>query len=112
MPRQAPRFRPPGWRPPEPWATSRGKSRQQRGYDAVHDEMRKRVLIEEPWCAECLRTGVAPPRRTVIADHIRNRAEGGGNERENYQGLCDRHSKAKTARESARARRRNRADSD
>jgi 5-methylcytosine-specific restriction enzyme A len=55
---------------------------------------------------------VAPPRRTVIADHIRNRAEGGGNDRDNYQGLCDQHSKAKTARESARARRRNRTDSD
>lgn len=50
--------------------------------------------------------------RTVVADHIRNRAEGGGNDRENYQGLCDRHSKAKTAREAARARRRNRSDSD
>lgn len=111
MPRQAPRFRPPGWRPAEAWATSKGKSRQARGYGAEHEAMRKRVLIEEPWCAECLRSGVVPPRRTVVADHVRNQAEGGGHERGNYQGLCSQHSKAKTARESARARRRARGDS-
>ncbi|WP_261934612.1 hypothetical protein [Sphingomonas bisphenolicum] len=74
--------------------------------------MRKRVLIEEPWCRECLRIGIAPPGRTTIADHIRNRAEGGANERENYQGLCDRHSKAKTAKEAARSRWRNRQSAD
>ncbi|MBJ7440557.1 MAG: HNH endonuclease [Sphingopyxis sp.] len=108
MPSQAPRFRPPGWKPSEPWATSKGKSRQQRGYDAEHDAMRKRVMIEEPWCRECIRTGVSPPRRTTVADHKRNRAEGGANVRENYQGLCDPHSKAKTAKEAARARWRNR----
>lgn len=108
MPSQAPRFRPPGWKPPEPWATSKGKSRQQRGYDAEHDAMRKRVMIEEPWCRECVRNGVSPPRRTTVADHMRNRAEGGTNDRENYQGLCDPHSKSKTAKEAARARWRNR----
>jgi len=104
MPTQAPRFRPPGWRPSEPWATSKGKSRQQRGYGAGHEAMRKRVLIEEPWCRECLRLGVAPPGRSTVADHIRNQAEGGDSDRGNYQGLCDHHSKAKTAKESARAR--------
>lgn len=106
MPKQAPRFRPRGWKPPEPWATSKGKSRQQRGYGRVHDDMRKIVLIEEPYCRECIRTGEVPPRRTAVADHIRPKAEGGGNERSNYQGLCWPHSKAKTAKESGRARRR------
>lgn len=108
MPVQPPRFRPPGWTPPVPWASSKGKSRQQRGYGGVHDAMRKQVLIEEPWCRECIRTGVTPPRRTVIADHVRNKAEGGSDDRSNYQGLCDKHSKAKTAREAARSRKRNR----
>lgn len=103
---QAPRFRPPGWRPREAWATSKGKSRQQRGYGAEHDAIRKQVLIEEPWCRECLRLGVAPPRRTVIADHVTPLAEGGRTDRGNYQGLCEKHSKAKTAREAARSRRR------
>jgi len=110
MPTQPPRFRPRGWKPAEPWATSKGKSRQQRGYGRAHDAMRKTVLIEEPYCAECIRTGVAPPRRTVIADHIRPKAEGGSDDRSNYQGLCASHSKAKTAKESARARRRQTVD--
>jgi len=112
MPRQAPRFRPPGWRPPEPWATSQGKSRHARGYGAEHDAIRKVVLIEEPWCRQCIKDGVSPPRRTIYADHIVAKAEGGRADRGNYQGLCKPHHDAKTARESARARRRNRADSE
>ncbi|CAD7336076.1 HNH endonuclease [Sphingomonadales bacterium 56] len=106
MPTQAPRFRPAGWRPPEPWATSKGKSRQQRGYGAEHDAIRKQVLIEEPYCRQCVADGVVPPRPTAVADHIANQAEGGKTVRSNYQGLCWPHSKAKTARESARGRRR------
>lgn len=106
MPSQPPRFRPRGWQPPEPWATSKGRTRQQRGYGRQHDEMRKLVLIEEPYCRECIRTGAVPPARTVIADHIKPLSEGGSADRDNYQGLCARHSAAKTARESARARRR------
>lgn len=104
MPVQPPRFRPRGWKAPEPWVTSKGKSRQSRGYDGVHDALRKQVLIEEPYCRECIRVGIVPPRRTTIADHILPKAEGGPNERWNYQGLCDPHGKAKTAKESARAR--------
>ncbi|EPR09632.1 endonuclease [Sphingobium indicum IP26] len=105
MPQQPPRFRPPGWRPSEPWATSKGKSRQERGYGADHDAIRKQVLIEEPYCRQCIADGVTPPRRTACADHISNRAEGGQNVRANYQGLCWPHHKAKTAREAARSRR-------
>jgi len=69
--------------------------------------MRKRVIIEEPYCRACIANGTVPPRRSVVADHIRPKAEGGGSEHENYQGLCWPCSKAKTAKESARARRRN-----
>ncbi len=105
MPTQPPRFRPPGWREPEPWVTSKGRSRQQRGYGREHDEMRKIVMAEEPLCRECLRLRIDPPARTTIADHIIAQAEGGGRERTNYQGLCTPHSKAKTAQESGRGRR-------
>lgn len=107
MPNQPPRFRPKGWKPTAPWATSKGKSRTQRGYDAEHDRIRKQVLIEEPYCRMCISEGAVPPARSTIADHIRNRAEGGANERSNYQGVCLPHHKRKTAQESARARRRN-----
>ncbi|HEX7852312.1 MAG TPA: HNH endonuclease [Sphingobium sp.] len=106
MPTQPPRYRPPGWREPEPWAASKGKSRQQRGYGREHERMRDRVLAEEPYCRECLRLGISPPALTTVADHIRNQAEGGGADRSNYQGLCTPHSMTKTARESARGRRR------
>lgn len=68
--------------------------------------MRKQVLREEPLCRLCL--AMEPPRYTpsVIADHIIPKAEGGGDERENYQGVCDPCHKAKTAEEALRARRR------
>ena len=108
MPRQAPRFRPPGWRPPMPWATSQGRSAAERGYGAEHRAIRKQVLIEEPLCRLCIAEGITPPRPTAVADHIVNQAEGGQTVRSNYQGLCWPHSKAKTARESGRARRRSR----
>jgi len=106
LPRQAPRFRPPGWKPPAPWASSAGKSRQQRGYGSAHDAIRKQVLIEEPYCRQCIRDGLAPPSRSAIADHMHPQAEGGTGKRDNYQGLCLEHSKAKTSAEAARGRRR------
>lgn len=68
--------------------------------------MRRVVLAEEPLCRMCL--GMEPPRYSpsTIADHIVNKADGGTDDRSNYQGACDPCSKAKTARESARGRRR------
>ncbi len=86
------------------WTTTR-KSRQARGYGRAHELMREQVLREEPLCRLCL----AEHRviATVIADHITPKAEGGTDERDNYQGLCKPCHKAKTARESARARARN-----
>jgi 5-methylcytosine-specific restriction protein A len=63
--------------------------------------MRKRILIEEPLCRECLKRDRVTA--TTIADHIIPKAEGGTDDRENYQGLCDPCSSAKTAAEAARA---------
>ncbi len=63
--------------------------------------MRERVLAEEPLCRLCLERGRAVP--TKIADHIIPKAEGGSDDRENYQGLCTPCSDAKTAEEAARA---------
>jgi 5-methylcytosine-specific restriction protein A len=85
---------------------SKRKSRHERGYGRAHELMRERVLREEPLCRMCL--AMDPPRYTpaTIADHIVPRAEGGTDERENYQGLDAECHKAKTAKEAARARRR------
>ena len=79
------------------------KTRQQRGYGREHDAMRRRVLAEEPLCRDCLKTGHVAA--ATIADHIVPKAEGGTDDRENYQGLCRPCSTAKTSSESGRARR-------
>jgi 5-methylcytosine-specific restriction enzyme A len=82
---------------PQPW--QHRKPPAQRGIDAEHFRMRRRVLKEEPACRHC----GAP---ATIADHIRPRATGGGNERENYQGLCAPCSDRKSLAEATAGRRR------
>lgn len=79
-------------------------SRQARGYGADHDRMRATVLVEEPVCRICAERGAVTP--TTIADHIVPKAEGGSDERTNYQGLCRACHTVKTSTEAARARRR------
>lgn len=64
--------------------------------------MRERVLREEPICRMCIAAGRV--RASTIADHIIPKAEGGSDDRENYQGACDPCHRAKTAEEAARAR--------
>jgi 5-methylcytosine-specific restriction enzyme A len=70
--------------------------------------MRIQVLREEPLCRICL--AMDPPRTSAsaIADHIVPKAEGGGDDRSNYQGICRPCDKIKTSGEAARARRRGR----
>ncbi len=94
-------------RQPKATSWSKRESRQARGYGRDHELMRKRVLTEEPLCRLCLEAD--PPRvtPTTIADHIVPKAEGGTDDRDNYQGACGPCHIAKTARESARARLRN-----
>jgi 5-methylcytosine-specific restriction protein A len=85
---------------------NRRESRQARGYGREHEHMREIVLREEPLCRECLKHNRITP--TTVADHRIPKAEGGSDDRENYQGLCDPCSRAKTASEAARGRARNR----
>ena len=84
---------------------TRRESRQSRGYGRDHDLMRARVLREEPLCRLCLEQGRYAA--TEIADHIIPKAEGGGDERENYQGLCKPCDVIKTGKEARRGRARN-----
>jgi 5-methylcytosine-specific restriction protein A len=74
--------------------------------------MRRRVLREEPLCRACL--AMDPPRYSPseIADHIIPKAEGGTDDRENYQGLCKPCNVIKTARESQRGRDRSRSQAE
>lgn len=107
MPVAPPRFRPAGMKASTPrpsWATTGRESRQKRGYGRAHELMRERVLIEEPLCRPCLAEGRTSA--TTIADHIVPKAEGGTDERDNYQGICKPCHKLKTAAESGRSRRR------
>lgn len=85
---------------------TRRASRHERGYGRAHDRMRERVLREEPLCRLCDAAGLVTA--TTTADHIVPLAEGGTGDRSNYQGLCDDCHRAKTAREAARARTRQR----
>lgn len=107
MPSQPPRFIPKGARTAPPtsgWRATSRKNRQERGYGRTHELMRQQVLREEPLCRMCL--SMKPPRYTpaTIADHITPKAEGGSDERDNYQGACAPCHKMKTAEEAKRAR--------
>lgn len=102
MPVQPPRFRPAGYVPPQPWSTSRTKSRQERGYGREHERLRKQVLREEPLCRVCHDAGRVTA--TTRADHIVPLSQGGRSVRSNYQGLCRDCHDAKTADESRAAR--------
>ncbi len=80
-------------------------SRQSRGYGADWDKRRLRVLRRDKGlCQECLRQSRYRPAR--IVDHIVPKFEGGRDDEDNLQSLCQACSDAKTASESARARRR------
>lgn len=105
MPTRPPSLRPRGAKADHKLSNwDKRRTRQQRGYGREHDAMRKRVLAEEPLCRECSRAGKVAA--STIADHIKPKAEGGSDDRDNYQGLCRPCSTAKTAKESGRARRR------
>lgn len=84
-----------------PWESTRGQSRQARGYGRAHEKMRAVVLDEEPLCRPCLSAGLSTP--AVIADHIIPKAEGGDDARTNYQGICKDCHDLKTEAERLRA---------
>lgn len=73
------------------WART---SRQSRGYGAAHDRMRQHLLDTVITCEECERRGRVTPGH--IADHIIPKAQGGTDERTNYQLLCQACSDEKT----------------
>jgi 5-methylcytosine-specific restriction protein A len=75
-----------------------GRTRQARGYDAQHEQLRRQVMAEEPGCRVCGGTGPG------TADHIVPLSQGGRTERSNMQRLCKKHQASKAGREGAAAR--------
>lgn len=81
---------------------SRGSSTE-RGYGAAWRRARERVLSRDGGlCQPCLRGGFTKTATEV--DHIVNKAEGGTDDDNNLQAICEPCHKAKTAQEAARAR--------
>lgn len=89
-------FRPPGWKPREPWAR-RVTHKDKRVRGRAGQAMRAKVLAEEPFCRECLKHGKRV--QAVVVDHITPLAAGGDNSRSNQQGLCDPCHDAKSLKE-------------
>jgi len=96
-----PVFRPPGWRPREPWER-RVTYQDKRVRGRAGQAMRAQVLAEEPYCRACLAQGKRVQATEV--DHIVPLAAGGDNSRGNQQGLCEPCHAAKSLRERVEAR--------
>lgn len=94
----------PGW-------SDRG-TRHERGYGARWVRIRKAILQRDKHlCQPCLRQGTLTTHRKhapLQVDHIKPKAEGGGDEPDNLQAICIRCHAAKTAEEAARAQGRER----
>lgn len=86
------------------WVSDKRRgSRHARGYGAAWVKLRELVLKRDGGlCQPCLRARRVT--RATQVDHIKPKAEGGTDEESNQQSICDACHKAKTARESARAR--------
>lgn len=64
--------------------------------------LRHQLFRDHPLCRQCEREGRF--RRATVRDHVIPLAEGGTDEPDNIQGLCDECHELKSARESARGR--------
>lgn len=71
-------------------------------------EMRARLFAKQPFCVQCMaevqEDKLGLEHLATIRDHIIPLAEGGRDDSTNEQGLCQRHSDAKTQQEAARGR--------
>jgi 5-methylcytosine-specific restriction protein A len=75
-----------------------GRTRQQRGYGAAWDKLRKRILERDHYlCQPCLRG--APSRITLAreVDHVLPKAKGGTDDPANLVAICTPCHRAKSA---------------
>lgn len=84
------------------WKGQRG-TRQERGYGAAWDRLRLAILRRDMGlCQPCKARGRATAATAV--DHIKPKAQGGTDEPENLQSICDDCHRAKSAAEGHAAR--------
>lgn len=82
----------------ESWASSKGKTPTERGYGHKWRKQRGRALRRDGHlCQECLKNGIITKATEV--DHILNKANGGTDDLDNLQSLCNPCHKEKTVRE-------------
>jgi 5-methylcytosine-specific restriction protein A len=87
------------------FADSNRGSRHERGYGSEWVKIRRQVLSRDKGlCQVCLAAGRYRPAKAV--DHVVSKSAGGSDDERNLQSICDPCHKAKTAAESAEARRR------
>ena len=78
------------------------RSRQERGYGARWDKLRKLAMDRDDWlCQPCKREGRATPAREV--DHIIPKSQGGTDDLDQLQAICKTCHQEKTQREAAEA---------
>lgn len=86
------------------FADAKRGSRQDRGYGAEWEKLRKRILSRDKGlCQPCMKSGRVSVAKHV--DHIKPKAEGGTDADENLQAICIECHKVKTAAEALRSRR-------
>lgn len=86
-----------------------GKTRQQRGYGAAWDKLRKIILIRDKYlCQPCLaaKPGRLTPAREV--DHILSKAKGGTDDPANLRAICTPCHQAKTLADQGKTQRKHR----
>ena len=89
------------------FADQRRGTRHERGYGSDWDKLRIQILARDMYlCQVCLPQGLVRPARTV--DHVTPKAEGGTDDPDNLQAICDDCHRAKTQREAWRGRGRRR----
>jgi 5-methylcytosine-specific restriction protein A len=82
------------------WDTDRRPTVRVRGRKL--QAMRASLFAREPWCRQCRKEGRQV--RATIRDHIVNLADGGEDDEDNTQPLCQSCSDIKTSTESRRGR--------
>lgn len=87
--------------PRSAWQQPR-KQKHKRIRGRAGQKLRRLILSEEPLCRICKTEGRISA--TEIADHIIPLAQGGSNDRSNFQGLCGECHDAKSTREAAEGR--------
>ena len=81
------------------WNTPNRGTRHQRGYGSAWVKIRKRILKRDKGlCQPCMKLGLLSTANTV--DHIIPKAEGGTDDANNLQAICDPCHNAKTRQES------------